>query len=78
MVCLSVLLAMLPVVPAVRSEKITECKLPPEGYRIDIYRIRAVLAGHQHFEASSRLTPTLTEYLAGGNYCGECTEITFT
>lgn len=40
--------------------------------------IRAVLAGHHHFEASSRLTPTLTEYLAGGNYCGECTEITFT
>ena len=36
MVCLNLLLAVLPVVPAVRSERITECQLPPEGYRIRI------------------------------------------
>ena len=33
---LILLLAALPVVPAVRSEKITDCKLPSEGYRIRV------------------------------------------
>ena len=38
--------------------------------------VRAVLCGHKHFEYKTQLSPTLPQFLAGGNYRGECTEIT--
>ena len=66
------------------GEHAVKCELRPTKDTREFVRwmcaqplIKAVLAGHQHFEAASRLTPTLCQYLAGGNYKGECTEITF-
>ena len=39
--------------------------------------VKAVLCGHQHFAFKTHLTPTLPQFLAGGNYVGDCTEIAF-
>ena len=38
---------------------------------------KAVLAGHHHFQFKTMLTDSLPECVAGGNYKGDCTEITF-
>jgi len=40
--------------------------------------VKAVLTGHQHFEYRTNLTPTLPQFIAGGNYSGACYEILFT
>jgi len=39
--------------------------------------VKAVLCGHQHFAFRTRLTETLPELVAGGNFSGACTEIAF-
>lgn len=46
---------------------IEEVKRTPE--------IKAVLAGHLHFNYETALTPTLTQYIAGAGYRGEAREI---
>ncbi len=38
-------------------------------------QVKAVLTGHLHFNYETALTPTLTQYIAGGGYLNEAREI---
>lgn len=38
-------------------------------------KIKAILAGHLHFNYETGLTPTLTQYIAGAGYWGDAREI---
>ena len=39
--------------------------------------IRAVLAGHLHFNYETRLPSGIMQYVTGGGYCGDTREIEF-
>ena len=39
--------------------------------------VRAVLAGHLHFNYETRLPSGIMQYVTGGGYCGDTREIEF-